>query len=286
MNCKIATLILFASLILTGCNSLVAESAPTTIPFASNAIDVTAIMETTESPTDAAETTTASSETERPLIDIPAGAHMCRFTSEATGDYLDYYLFIPENAVAGMPLVVFLHGDGEVNRIEALESNGPVLSFREHYGEDFPCILISPCTRQESWTNGTIPGTLMDLIGFAADTCEADTDRIIITGHSRGAMGVWYLISEYGDFFSAAVPVSCGTNTTLNYENVSKVPVYAMAGDNGKYENMYKRDMETLVSNIQAENGFAIFECLEGCGHIDTLTAAYSKTVIEWMLEQ
>jgi len=286
MNRKLATLILSALLILAGCASPVSESAPTMIPITSNAMEAPAIMETTESPTDAASTTTVSFDAEPPLIDIPAGAHQCRFTSEATGDYLDYYLFIPENAVAGMPLVVFLHGDGEVNRIEALESNGLILGLRQHYGEDFPCILISPCTRQESWTNGTIPDTLIDLIGFAADSCEADSERIIITGHSRGAMGVWYLISEYGDYFSAAVPVSCGTNIPLNYENVSKVPVYAMAGDNGKYENMYKRDMEALVMNIQAENGFAIFECLEGCGHVDTLTAAYSKTVIEWMLEQ
>ena len=283
MRQKIAILIASAFIVLTGCTVPASESALTTIPIAATAELTESPM---KSPTESVLTTIAPTEMTPPLIDIPAGSHLFRFTSEKTGDYLDYYLFVPENAVAGMPLVVFLHGDGEVGKIEALESYGPILNLREHYGEDFPCILVSPCTRQASWTNGTIPGTLMDMIDFVADECDADTSRVAITGHSRGAMGVWYLISEYGDYFSAAVPVSCGTDTVLNYENVTKVPVYALAGDNDKYENIYKRDMETLVLNIQAENGSAVFECLEGCNHIDTLTAAYSKALIEWMLEQ
>ncbi len=283
MRQKIAIQIVSALIVLTGCTVPASESALTTIPIATTVELTESPM---ESPTESVLTTIAPIETTPPLIDIPAGSHLFRFTSEKTGDYLDYYLFVPENAVAGMPLMVFLHGDGEVGKIEALEFYGPILSLREHYGEDFPCILVSPCTRQASWTNGTIPGTLMDLIDYVADECDADTSRVVISGHSRGAMGVWYLISEYGDYFSAAVPVSCGTDMVLDYENVTKVPVYALAGDDGKYENIYKRDMDSLVLNIQAENGAAVFECLEGCNHIDTVTAAYSKTLIEWILEQ
>lgn len=268
--------------LLSGCAAEPAASAATTVP-------ATTVPILTEPPTEsepAASVAETVVVTEPPLIDIPAGSHACRFTSEATGDYLDYYLFVPQNACAGMPVLVFLHGDGEVGRIEALESYGPILSLRELYGDDFPCIVISPCTRQPSWTNGTIPGTLIELIDDVVAACEADSERIIISGHSRGAIGVWYMISQYGDYFSAAVSVSCGSDRILNYENVSKVPIFAMAGDVGQYENIYRSEMEKLVSRIQAENGTARFVCLEGCGHIDTVTAAYTKELIEWMLEQ
>lgn len=264
-----------------GCSC--SESESNTVPV----VTTIEIPETTIYEPEPVITTVPPLETETipPQLSIPPGSHACRFTSENTGDYLDYYLFIPQNAVPGMPMIVFLHGDGEVGKMDSLESYGLIQALRDHYGDEFPCIVISPCTRQPSWIDGTIPDTLMDLIGFVTSECEADAERIIITGHSRGAIGVWHMISEYGDFFSAAVPVSCGAYGTLNYGNVCKVPVYALAGDVGQYEIIYKRDMENIISNIQSNGGFALFDCLEGCSHIDMVTAAYSETVIKWMME-
>ena len=46
-------------------------------------------------------------------LSTPPGNHCRRYTDETTMDYLDYYLFVPEDAVKDMPLVIFLHGDGE-----------------------------------------------------------------------------------------------------------------------------------------------------------------------------
>jgi predicted peptidase len=282
MKETIAMVALSAVIFLSGCVPRAAETVPTTVSVANTAVTSEPVTE----PPVITETFPVETETFPSLIDIPPGAHVCRFTSDTTGDYLDYYLFVPENAVAGMPLVVFLHGDGEVDKLDSLADYGPAKTLREIYGDEFPCILLSPCTRTPTWIDGTIPATLMDLVAHAADECGADTDRIIITGHSRGAIGVWYLISKYGDYFSAAVPVSCGANGVLNYENVSRVPVYALAGDVGQYEYLYKRDMENLVLNIQSENGTAVFECLEGCSHVDMVTAAYNENIIQWMLGQ
>ena len=219
-------------------------------------------------------------------ISVPAGSHLRTFQDDTTGDYLDYYLFVPENAVKDMPLIVFLHGDGEVGDIEALEFYGPILNAREFYGEEFPFIMISPCTRQRSWTNGTIPETLMDLIRYIIIECEIDPGRVIITGHSRGSMGTWYLLSSYGDFFAAAVPVSCGSDLPLNYENLAKVPVFALAGNVGTYENMYRNAMEYLISQVQEHGGNAKFQLLDGLGHDDTSKMAYTQEVFDWILEQ
>lgn len=230
-------------------------------------------------------TTVPQIETVPPDISISAGVHLRRFSSEQTGDYLDYYLFVPESAVSGMPLLVFLHGDGEVGNLERLKGYGPNQAIREIYGENYPFILIVPCTRQPSWTNGTIPETLKGLIEASAAECSAAQDRIILTGHSRGAMGVWYMVSTYGDYFSAAVPVSCGTGCVLNYENLAKVKIFALAGDNDEYENIYRAQMEIIVGEIQKNGGNAIFTRLEGCGHGETAREAYTKELFEQILE-
>ena len=219
-------------------------------------------------------------------ISVPSGTHRLVFEDDATGDYLEYYLFVPENAVKGMPLIVFLHGDGEVGNPDALEHYGPIIGAKEIYGDSFPFILISPATRQKSWTNGTIPETLMNLIRYIILECEIDASRVTITGHSRGAIGTWYLLSTYGDFFAAAVPVSCGSDCVLNYENLAKVPIYALVGNAGTYEIMYMNAMQNIVYNVGNHGGDVEFKVLEGLGHDDTSEMAYTQEVFEWILEQ
>lgn len=283
MKPSIFSLLLAISLCFTGCYYQQSSYAdPDFIAETALTIETTTPVDA-ETPPDIPSVSTGS--TEAPL-EIPAGSHFLRFDSVDTGDYLDYYLFIPENAVAEMPLVVFLHGDGQVYDPEGLENYGPISCAREIYGENYPFILISPCTRVFSWTDGSIPATLMELINTVIDQYRIDRKHLIITGHSRGAIGVWYMISEYGDIFSAAVPVSCGADRALNSERLATVPVYAIAGDIGQDERIYSYKMEMLVSQINELGGNAEFSLLQGCSHADTDTAAYTQETFEWMLEQ
>lgn len=134
-------------------------------------------------------------------ISVSAGSHCRRYTDETTKRFLDDYLFVPKNAVKDMPLVIFLHGDGEVNNLDILENFGLIASAREIYGDEFPFIAISPCTREYSWINNKIPVTLKGLIDTIVTECEIDPNHIIITGHSRGAIGAWHMVNLYGDFF-------------------------------------------------------------------------------------
>ena len=215
-------------------------------------------------------------------FETPAGSYLLRYDSQSTEDYLDYYLFIPENADYGMPLIVFLHGDGEVGNPEILKNYGLIEKVREIYGENFPFIVISPSTRVASWTAGTIPLTLKELIDHIAETYA--TGSIIITGHSRGAMGVWYMISEYGDYFSAAVPISCGTGTDLDLSECAKVPVLAFAGTIGEYENKYARRMDRIVSQITEAGGDANLIILDQADHSATATEAFTEETINWII--
>lgn len=217
----------------------------------------------------------------------PPGSRLECYYSGTYDDYLNYYIHIPENAVEGMPLIVYLHGDGEVNDPESLLIGG-ISSFASNvYGESFPFILLEPNTRVDSWINGNIPDLLFELINRVAVCYNVDMDRIILTGHSRGAIGVWDMISTYGGFFSAAVPVSSPHQKGhIDYIKAAEVPVWTFAGDIGSTERWYHKYLAQNVDQISVLGGFGRFTVLKSCDHSDAKVAAYVKETFDWMLAQ
>lgn len=230
--------------------------------------------------------------TEPPEPTIPSlgetpGSRLESYYSEEYEDYLNYYLHIPQDAVEGMPLIVYLHGDGEVNDPHSLPERGISKFVREIYGEDFPFILLEPNTRIESWTAGNIPKLLFDLINRVAICYSVDMDKIILTGHSRGAIGVWDMISIYGGFFSAAVPVSSPHQKGhIDYIKAAEVPVWTFAGDIGSTERWYHKYLAQNVDQISVLGGFGKFTILKSCDHGEAKIAAYVEETFEWMLAQ
>jgi predicted peptidase len=219
-------------------------------------------------------------------LGVDPGSFLETYKDEHTSNYFDYYLHIPEHATENMPLFVFLHGDGEVAKPWSLENYGPIQSAREIYGEEFPFIAIFPCTRMQSWVSGNIPETLKGLIDYTADRFKCDTERIILTGHSRGSIGVWNMVSLYGNFFSCAVPISCGPDTNMNYENCANVPIRAVVGMVGELENNYGAAMKRTVDKLTELGGTAEIIVMESLAHEQTSTATYTEEMFEWMLSQ
>ena len=113
-----------------------------------------------------------------------------------------------------------------------------------------------------------------------------DIDKIIITGHSRGAIGVWHMIGEYGDYFSAAVPVSCSNETNLNVENMKNVPIWALVGGGYNDYNTYGKMLDIIAGIINKYDGNCTVTVVGTYNHGDMATAGYTKEVFEWMLEQ
>lgn len=231
-------------------------------------------------PTDPPEPTTPS------LGESDGSRYECYY-SDAHDDYLNYYVHIPKNAVPDMPLIVYLHGDGEVNQPHALPKRGIKLLAEKVYGESFPFILLEPNTRIKSWTQGNIPELLIGLIDRVAERYSVNRDKIIITGHSRGAIGVWDMISIYGNYFSAAVPVSSPHQKGhIDYIKAAEVPVWTFAGDIGDIECWYHEFLEKNVEMIQVSGGYGKFTVLKGCDHGKAKNEAYVKETFEWMLAQ
>lgn len=219
---------------------------------------------------------------QKPLT-VASGSYQKKFTGSK--DYLDYWEFIPNNATTNMPIVIFLHGDGEVSNINSIKNLGFIRGSRNLYGDDFPYIVIQPNRRSQRWQVDSVMTTLKELIDDVCDRYLCDTDHIIITGMSGGAVGVWSMVSKYGDYFSCAVPVSCpGYVNTDSYANV---PVRAFVGGASDDYNTYYGSMVANVNALKNAGRNATLEIIPGGTHSSTYHTVYStQEVVDWMLEQ
>lgn len=274
--------ILFLPLLI-GCSAKV-ESQETT---------ETAIQETTAPtvasiPETTACVTTIPTEVTKPdhSLQVETGMQQLRFVDANTQEYMDYCLNIPDHPERNMPLVVFLHGALEIGHVELLQDYGIVNTTKEIYGNDYPFFLLLPCTHVYGWTSASVTGTLIALIDSVCDEYDIDRQKIIITGHSLGSTGTWKMIGLYGDYFSAAVPVSCGIDEEIDFNQCAKVPVKAFCGTNGMDEHNFGLGMERIVGRINDVGGNAVYTVIEGADHEAMVTAAYTKELFDWMLSQ
>lgn len=218
-------------------------------------------------------------ETPKPTAEFIKG----KYEDPNSEHYMDYYVYMPANAEDNMPLIVFLHGDGHVANPESLKTCGPVEKTQSIYGEEFPFIMLLPCTREPSW-QGWISEVLKGLIDDTVESYNIDKDHIIITGHSRGAIGTWSMVSDYADYFSAAVPVSCATD--IHSESFVNVPVWAICGECIDDYDTYYDWMKYQVEKINNAGGDAKITIVIDANHGDTEFEAYTDEVFNWMLEQ
>lgn len=280
---KLYAILLLIAIVFSGCTSdsepqTDAGPTPETVPAIANA-------EQSASPEVSEESTECPTEMPQ-LLEVQPGAHQLRYVSDDGNNFMEYYLYVPNNPSPNMPIIVFLHGSGEIGRVDLLENYGIASVVKEIYGDDFPFLLLLPCTHMPSWNYNHVSRTLLELIDSVAETYKADRSRICITGHSLGSSGTWKMISLYSDYFSAAVPVSCGIDESIDFDSCAKVSIIAFSGTSGDAEKQYNTTMHNLVIKINEAGGNAQMRIIEGADHEAMVTAAYTADLFEWMIAQ
>ena len=200
---------------------------------------------------------------------------------------MNYFQMIPDNPTANMPLIVFLHGDGESKSFSSV-GNLPITKYvsskKAFKAGNF--IFIAPHQSNYSWTNSNTVATLMELIDKVANDYKVDKNRIILTGMSRGGIGTWYIANKYPDKFAAIVPMSGYSN--INANNFKNMPIWAISGNVGSDEQKYNSHMKDLVEKINKASGknLAKMETVNGAKH-STIQQKYQRLeLFKWMLAQ
>ena len=98
-----------------------------------------------------------------------------------------------------------------------------------------------------------------------------------------GAGGVFRQIELYGDFYSAAVPVSLTNTANIDIPSCIDVPIWGFAGTE---ESPQEYNMRKLFDKIEESGGNARFNALEGAKHGNSADYAFTRDVFDWALAQ
>lgn len=214
-------------------------------------------------------------------LGIDAGTYSDTFTS-SSGKSMKYHAYVPENATEGMPLVIYLHGDGSVNNYDYLKNHEMAAVIKKQFGSNYPFVLVQPMTEAYSWTEGGRLDTLSELVQSVSTQYKCDPNKVVIMGGSRGGMGAWQMANKYPDLFSAAVPIS-GTGN-IDASNFSNLPTVAISSpdssDSWNYSNM-----QANVKKINDAGGKATFVSANGYNHGDVIYSI-EPDLWEWILAQ
>lgn len=231
--------------------------------------------------TEPTEVTTMPIETYAP---IPKGVISDSYSDPELERSIEYHLYIPENATENMPLIVYLHGVGAAGANRLNEHNPLITKALEVYGEDFPFLILAPSSMTyKSWLSKQMPERVKNLVDYIAELYNVDRSKIIIAGHSMGANGVFRQIELYGDYYSAAIPISAPDTSIIDLDRCLDVPIWGFAGSK-EYPCDYK--MHTLFSKLEEMDGNVKYTILEGVEHGKTANESFLYDVFEWALAQ
>lgn len=201
----------------------------------------------------------------------------------SSGQAMDYWAYLPATLRQNMPLIVFLHGSGEVGSSSAVHTvGGMIKSMQTIYPNNSqPFVAITPCCPSGGWYNHLpmVKGCIEDAI----QRFNSNTNKIAMTGHSLGGYGTISMIERYGSYFNCAYPLS-GCNSSMNInDNMLSVPWTMSAGG---AESGICSAMKALADRIVEKGGSARYWAPEGIAHGPAQHACYTKEMFEWMISQ
>ena len=201
----------------------------------------------------------------------------------------DYLLHLPRGYTdfgKPRPLIVFLHGAGEVGKdvhvLKKLDvfryANGAVPM------KDFPFIVVSPLTPIRGWNP---KGVINFLDRFLEDNrfrYRIDPTRIYLTGFSMGGFGTFNVASEYPDRFAAIVPLAGGCDPE-KAEKLMTVPTWAFHGDADDVVD-YECTKKIIDAMQEHHHPNLHFTTLPGAGHGIPRLVYIKPELYKWLLQQ
>ena len=204
----------------------------------------------------------------------------------STGQGFSYWLYVPENATANMPIVIFIHGLGErgndyYNGTTLGIVSGPIREINRG-AKNYDAIIIQPQipSGDKSQNYGT---AIVELTNKLASKLNANTKKISISGFSNGCYGVFAIVNQYQNYFSAALALGC---TPSNANAFKTTPLWTMVGSGDGVGTM-----PPFVEQVKKINGGKAWHTqVPHSAHNITHDTNYSVfteyKVVEWMISE
>ncbi|MGB5653568.1 MAG: PHB depolymerase family esterase [Robiginitalea sp.] len=196
---------------------------------------------------------------------------------------LEYYLYFPpdydQNSDVKFPLLLFLHGGGESGAdLDLLRENGPPKLLAE--GKEFPFLILAPQNpHKQQWWN--VRAVMMLLESVRAEH-RVDTNRLYLTGLSRGGNACWEIATQYPETF-AAMAVVCGMTPVPYAHWISKsMPIWVFHGTDDPVIPF--SESEEMVRKLKEMGYDAQLTAYKGVGHNAWEKAYQEERLYTWFL--
>lgn len=196
-----------------------------------------------------------------------------------------YLLYDPDHLEGkdkfGLPMVVVLHGSGEIgSSLSKLKKREPYLSLKS--GKFKPdCWVLMPQLPKKTW--GYYASDLIKLCNYIQDKVGADTQRVSLTGHSLGGMGVIEIMLKYPTYFSAGAALSCCKDYSKYLYQIDWMPLWFI---HGAKESTYGKYAKAMFNKMNSLNSASILTKIPGYGHpIQFVWTSEKYEVFKWLTQ-
>ena len=231
------------------------------------------------------------------------------FESKVDGKQYPYAVCATDDSEKPKPLIVEVSPQAYDNLPRCVELTEKIAAIAVKHGES--CVVLRATGRGNGLCQHYCEIDVFEAIEDVKAHYAIDPDKISITGFSMGGAGVWYLISHYPDYFSAAVPWSgycdyrlwqkvggltvhmdeweepawISKSAVFLLENLQYTPVWMVHGEWDRAPAgvpvQHSRQMATLMT----QNGYDCkYTELQRLGH-DTEDGVFEETII-WLIKQ
>lgn len=161
-------------------------------------------------------------------------------TEWCTDSTMQYLAYTPSTATKDgtTPLIMWLHGAGEVGASESLfRARGlpAVMANWKLYG--FNSYIVCPRLPDGTWESNKV--SFFSLLDYVVQKYNVDTRKIVLMGHSLGGRGTEYMVYQKPDYFSCQVIMS-GYSSGRDIASLKDFPTKVFA-ENETYTSHYSK---------------------------------------------
>lgn len=211
------------------------------------------------------------------------------------GSTMPYAVYTPSTVSDGeeLPLLVWLHGSGEVGTGESQFKNAGLPAVMNNWKLDgFNAYVICPHLTGRysgSWSNTTALANLNAVIDKFVKENKVDKDKIMLSGHSLGGLGSMYVAYHSQGKYSALAVMS-GYNPGVDLNGIT-IPTVAYVGTTGAGEdaNSYNFTVSKFKSRFGEANTFVrntSHGAVPRVAYTEDLNKDNKSDLMEWMLRQ
>jgi len=219
----------------------------------------------------------------------------------SNGVLVDYFLYVPKYStdVTGLPVHLYLHSAGAFHSDATTKESLPMLLKNGTVKANGIVICPQGTANMSHWRDEKYEAALIELTNNIVAEYNADSNRISLSGHSRGAQDGYKYVADNPGYFSAFIPVSGHSGAVKKdnvegWESLGNVKIWAFHGDNDDTVEYAGAVVAKRTLNEKGYNNMELYRFRDGNHYIQDdvykKTYEYSDGVsynpLEWAFSQ